>query len=357
MLLPASFSGHERNHLFLNRFGEQFADISGVSGLDYDGDSRAFAVFDYDRDGWLDLAVVNANAPMLQLFRNQMGDMVDSSDGAILALRFVGGNHAAVRSDGWSNRDGIGVMVEVETSNLNLIREHRGGEGLAAQNSPVMLIGVGPADHARSLKVTWPSGRVQTLRDVPTGTLLTVHENPEQSPTGEPFVRGLYRNSPDSSPLQQEFTSLQYLDTQLDLAAPAPASGLRLFMTMATWCPSCKLWQDQLNNLASTFDPTELLAYGVPIDPNDTAEMLDDYIREYQPAYTLLRDLDAGEVQATQQVGIDIVGFDALPTTIVTGDSGRVLLSVVGVPTRSEIARLIREQAGPQNLNSLAAVN
>ena len=84
----ASLSGHERNHVFLNQNGDDYVEVSGVSGLDHPGDSRAFAVLDYDRDGWQDIAVVNANAPMFQLYRNQMGERGDP--GEVVAVRFEG---------------------------------------------------------------------------------------------------------------------------------------------------------------------------------------------------------------------------------------------------------------------------
>ena len=92
--------------------GEQFYDIGAISNLDHPGDSRAFAILDYDRDGWLDIAMVNANAPLLQLFRNQIGSQADATGkGQALALRFVGGNNDAEPSASWSNRDGYGAMV------------------------------------------------------------------------------------------------------------------------------------------------------------------------------------------------------------------------------------------------------
>jgi len=84
----ASFSGHERNHVFLNQNGDDYVDVSGISGLDHPGDSRAFAVLDFDRDGWQDLAVVNANAPLFQLFRNRMDERGDA--GRFVAIRFEG---------------------------------------------------------------------------------------------------------------------------------------------------------------------------------------------------------------------------------------------------------------------------
>ena len=50
MIQGASWSGKERNHLFLNRSGEQFEDLSALSGLDHIADGRVFAVLDLDRD-------------------------------------------------------------------------------------------------------------------------------------------------------------------------------------------------------------------------------------------------------------------------------------------------------------------
>jgi len=63
-----SQSGRERNHLFAQTptpAGDAvFRDLSGISGLDHPGDGRAFAWLDFDRDGWLDIVAVNANAPV-----------------------------------------------------------------------------------------------------------------------------------------------------------------------------------------------------------------------------------------------------------------------------------------------------
>ena len=65
-----SLSGHERNKLYLNDGnGSNFSDQSGLSGLDDESDGRAFAVFDYDRDGWSDIVSVNAMNPLTRLFR------------------------------------------------------------------------------------------------------------------------------------------------------------------------------------------------------------------------------------------------------------------------------------------------
>jgi len=59
---------------------------------------------------------------------------------------------------------------------------------LAAQNSSAMLIGIGTDKWANSLAVRWPSGKAQAIEHVAADSLVTVYENPAQSPSHKPFV-------------------------------------------------------------------------------------------------------------------------------------------------------------------------
>ncbi|HUS38254.1 MAG TPA: VCBS repeat-containing protein, partial [Pirellulales bacterium] len=68
-----SWSGREPNRCFLNLGNSKFSDISGVSGLDSEGDGRAAAIVDWDRDGDLDIWLTNRTAPRLSLLRNNIG--------------------------------------------------------------------------------------------------------------------------------------------------------------------------------------------------------------------------------------------------------------------------------------------
>jgi peroxiredoxin len=344
-LLPSSFSGLERSHLFMNRRGEQFADISGISGLDDLADARAFALLDYDRDGWQDMATVNANAPLLQLFRNQIsGSGEQYSDRTMLAIRFVGGNRSAAASKEWSNRDGIGTRVAIQTPGLKLIREHRAGEGFAAQNSSVMFIGLGAEKRVDSLTVRWPGGKTQTIENVAADTLITVYEDAQQSSTRQPFVTEPYRVGPSRKPIPHRLTSLRFPEARLVIPTATPKSGLRMFTTMETWCPSCKFWQAQVRNLAAAFSKEELHLFGVPTDKDDGKDKLDAYVQEFRPAYALISDATPADVGAVQQQSLGKFSRVVLPATVVTDSTGRVLLTREGVPSISEIRRLMAEQ-------------
>ncbi len=185
-----SLSGGERDHLFLNLHGEQFADVAGVSGLDSPSDGRGLARWDLDRDGRQDLAVVNSNAPWVSLFHNQVAP---ASAAGMIAVRLVGGNQTARPDPAWSNRDGIGALVRVLVGGQWTIGELRAGEGFAAQNSATLIFGLGPLARADAVEVRWPSGRLQRIAGVAEGTLLTLYERPDSAPGGRGFERTNYR--------------------------------------------------------------------------------------------------------------------------------------------------------------------
>lgn len=355
-LLPASFSGHERDHTFLSRQGTQFADISGISGLDHDGDGRAFALFDYERDGWLDMVMVSASAPFVQLFRNQIGDgAANLQSHGLVAFRFVGGNRAAQPAAGWSARDGYGVMATVRTSGKTLRREHRAGEGFAAQNSSTMVVGLGEGGSSASATFRWPSGKTQTIESVSAGSLVTVYENPEQSPTGEAFVTEPYYRTRDRKPLPHRLSSDRFPGKRLEIATAAPPSGLRVFTTMATWCPSCKFWHAQTKDLAASFRSEDVHFFGVPVDRAEDRTKLQQYVDKIHPPYKVLLDATGAEVEMVKKMVVERFGQEQLPTTFVTDAAGRVLLTIEGVPSVSDIARLLRETRLPTGSQPVTA--
>lgn len=190
-ILVHSLNGNERNHYFANRGGRSFVDISGLSGVDNPADSRGFAVLDYDRDGWQDIALVNANQPLFNLYHNEMAKA--GLTGGMIAIRFVGGNRTPAPSREFACRDGYGARVKVDLGDTKLIREHRCGDGWSTQNSATMIIGIGSHTNAASITVQWPSGKTATARGIPEGTLLTVYENRADSPSKTAFVGAPYR--------------------------------------------------------------------------------------------------------------------------------------------------------------------
>ena len=169
-----SFSGHETNKLFMSQGGNSFYDLSALAGVDSDADGRAFALFDYDRDGWQDIVLVNSNSPQLEIFHNQMG--MRSTEARSIGFRLEGGSDSAVADAEWSNRDAIGALITVHAGGKVFTRELRCGEGLGAQNSDTLVIGIGQNETIDSAKIAWPSGKQQTLESLEPGTIVSVKE-------------------------------------------------------------------------------------------------------------------------------------------------------------------------------------
>lgn len=348
-----SFSGKERNRLFLNVHSEQFLDLSDLSGLDSPSDGRVFVKLDYDRDGWSDFAVVNSSRPFLQLYRNRLGELRSpstkpvaastKSGNHLIAIRFVGGNVSASPSTKLSHRDGWGakalLTIGGKGHERTLLREHLCGEGMAGQNSSTMLIGIGTESHALQIEICWPSGRKQTLPRIEAGSLVTVFEDPAASPRDEPYIIEPYRRPvpTPAAPIQ-----LASEERRFDVSAHS-TSELTVVTTIASWCAACAKHQPLLGFLPSAFEKGEVSVVGFPIDREDPSEAAREFALRHNAAYALMLDPAVSQRDAIESILEDAGGADALPSSIVTDAAGRVLLVQAGIPTVSQLKQLLAE--------------
>ncbi|HED66585.1 MAG TPA: hypothetical protein ENJ09_13645 [Planctomycetes bacterium] len=355
--MGSSQSGHERDRLFLNdqraRGGEFFADVSGVSGLDSETDGRSFVVLDYDRDGWIDLAEVSANRPMFQLFHNDVDEVLgDAAQGRrFVALRFVGGNTTSQPASGWSSRDAFGTRVELDLGDETLLRTTASSRGLAAQDSATLVVGLGDRPVVARLSVHWPSGRTSTFENLAAGLLYTVHEDAASVEAGtgleiEPYLPALPPEAAFSAAGSSAAPRIDLL-TERGLGS---GEGLVLYVGMQTECVACI---QELRDVARLADELgdSLRIFGVPVarygwgpdERRDTREALAAFVERHAPAYELLVDLDEEEVAGyTSWIEAEL-DQNIYSTTILTDASGRILSTRLGVPTLSEVRRLLHD--------------
>src|SRR6202022_3605645 len=162
-----TWSGYERNIFYANNGDGTFSDISGVVGLDFLEDGRAFALADFDGDGRLEVFLKNRNGPQLRLLKNVMTNLPPS-----IAFRLRGSK---------SNRDAIGATITVETEKGRQTRTLQAGSGFLSQHSKEVFFGLGEAKGPVRASIHWPSGLVQELHQLPLNHRVRVEEGFEPS--------------------------------------------------------------------------------------------------------------------------------------------------------------------------------
>jgi len=168
----------ERKYLYRNLRNGQFEDVSliGGTGITTDAKARGFAVGDFDNDGDLD-AVVNCVNAVPQLLR------CDSTlKRSWVKIRLVGTK---------SNKTGIGARIKVVAatgtaagvrdqgsgiSTLTQIEEVRSCNGYYSASDLRIHFGLGEAKKVEMVEIRWPSGAVDTLKDLDVKKLYVVEE-------------------------------------------------------------------------------------------------------------------------------------------------------------------------------------
>jgi hypothetical protein len=158
-----SWNGYEHDVLYRNdKNGERFTDIAYVTGIDLDTDGRGMTYIDYDGDGDMDVVVVGHRQKTV-LLRNDYGQKNNW-----LHVELVGTK---------SNRQGVGARLTLRTGDRKQIREVRAGGGFLQSDSGPTAFGLGKASRVDDLTIRWPSGIVQTLKDLAVNRRIRVVES------------------------------------------------------------------------------------------------------------------------------------------------------------------------------------
>jgi len=159
----------QRKLLYQNLHNGHFADVSlqTGTGISEPSPSRGAAFGDFDNDGDIDI-VVNTINDYPQLLR------CDSKlDNNWIKVRTIGTK---------SNRSGIGARLLCvthlpgESKAHQQIDEVRSGGGYFSQNDLRVHFGLGKAEKVDALEIRWPSGQIDTLKDIKANQLIFVKE-------------------------------------------------------------------------------------------------------------------------------------------------------------------------------------
>jgi hypothetical protein len=165
--------------LYHNNGDGTFTRVLTGSLVNDPGCSQAAIWGDYDNDGFLDLFVTH-------------GALWARSQGGALLNNFLYRNNG--NSNRWltvrligtlSNRSAIGAKVRVRATirgqSTWQLRQILAGESQANQQPLDAHFGLGDATNIDLVRIEWPSGTVQELRDVAVNQFLTVTEPPRLS--------------------------------------------------------------------------------------------------------------------------------------------------------------------------------
>jgi hypothetical protein len=149
--------------MLLRNSGKGFVDVSADSGPVFRESlaGRGLAIGDIDNDGRID-AVVATNGGPLHIIHNET-----PTSNHWLTLKLVGHR---------SNRDGIGAEVKMVTSKGPQWATATTASSYLSSSDKRVHFGLGSEASAESIEIRWPSGIIQSLKNVRGDQILQVDE-------------------------------------------------------------------------------------------------------------------------------------------------------------------------------------
>jgi thiol-disulfide isomerase/thioredoxin len=334
-----SFSGYERDPLYLNLGTKKFVDISGVSGIDSITDGRAGVFADFDNDGDLDVFSTTIQNQAHLLFRNNVGQ-----DNNYLQIALEGGKE--------TGRDAFGSVVRVKTSAGTLTKIKSGGSGFISQHDPRLLFGLGKDEHVESIEVTWSNGKVERFdtesavsnaslllkmgAGKPVNLTLGKANLPNPLTKAEIFARGLKIKIGEPLPNFVLKTMAGAASSMQKQLKPGRSTLINIW---ATWCLPCAKEMPELEKMRFRLAAQGVDIVGVNVDTISNVSVR-KYVAEKRVTYPIL----IGGVTAIEQ----LYATDELsvPLSILVDEKGivRDLIPGWSAETQRKFERLVGKE-------------
>jgi len=157
-----NLSAFERNRLFINYKGENFFDMSYISGTDTDGDGRSVISADLNNDGMNELIVRQVGGGSLKIFKNNFPKL----------------NYIKISLKGTeSNSFGIGSKIKIKANGNTYMREMYPINTYRSQSPSIAHFGLNKINKIDQIEILWPSGTIQTLSNIEVNQHIIIQEN------------------------------------------------------------------------------------------------------------------------------------------------------------------------------------
>jgi len=332
-----SFSGFERDGLYMNLGDGTYLEISGASGLDSITDGRGCSFADFDNDGDSDVVITPVQEVARLLFENHVGQ-----DNGFIRVSLTGTR---------SGRDAFGTVVRMKSHLGTQTKIKLGGSGFLSASDPRLLFGLGSADTWQStyeLEITWPSGLVETISGARPGESIHLTEGqdkaervterrvtlPEPEARSDRIFRTLAFEPGDRMPA---LTLTPLAPTSIEAIPLILEPGRKTLINFwATWCAPCAVEIPELARMSGPLSEAGVNLVGISLD-FDQAEKVRSYLEERSVTYAnyILPEKDLARIFSTGQVTV--------PLTLLLDEQQQIVRAFSGwsAKTRTGIEALL----------------
>ena len=166
------------NLVYKNTNGHFFEEYNEAWGVTETSFSNGSAYADLDNDGDMDLIINNIDQ-VAHVYRN---NAVQLNDNHFIKIKLKGNS---------TNINGIGAKVMIETGDVKQYIEQHVTRGYESSMDYIIHFGLGKSNSIDKLKVTWPDGKVNEIKNVKADKTIVVEHAASSEPTESKKIKKL----------------------------------------------------------------------------------------------------------------------------------------------------------------------
>ncbi|MCU0340759.1 MAG: VCBS repeat-containing protein [Spirosomaceae bacterium] len=206
------------NFAYHNNKDLTFSDVTQAWGLDEPSFTNGAAYADLDLDGDLDIITNNINDSAFVYQNNNLTPYPSAGkegNKRFLRINFKGPER---------NPAGLGAVVQVFYDDQTQVYEHTPYRGYLSSVEPVAHFGLGQTAFVKEIRVRWPNGKMQRIKEVRTNQKITLDIKNAQEDAANFWQKSpenyLFNDLTDSLGINYTHTEPEYIDFNVQKLLP-----------------------------------------------------------------------------------------------------------------------------------------